>query len=59
MISIGTASSVFQLMLIILAVLYKVINDMKVLHTDDDPTFVSHYDSGALHEMLDTQHRLT
>ena len=32
-------------------------NNMKAQHTDDDPIFVSHYDSDALHEMLDTQHK--
>ena len=32
---------------------------MKVQHTDDDLIFVHHYDSDALHEILDTQHNIT
>ena len=44
-------------MLIIFGFLLKIENNMKAQHTDDDPIFVSHYDSDALHEMLDTQHK--
>ena len=32
---------------------------MKVQHTEDVPIFASHYDSDALQEMLDTQHKET
>ena len=32
---------------------------MKVQHTNDDPICVDHYDSDALQEMLDTQHKET
>ena len=32
---------------------------MKVQHTEDVPIFDSHYDSDALQEMLDTQHKET
>ena len=46
-------------MLIIFRFLLKLENNMKAQHTDDDPIFVSHYDSDALHEMLDTQHKKT
>ena len=32
---------------------------MKVPHTDDGSSFVNHYDSDALHEILDTHHKIT
>ena len=31
-------------------------NNMKVKHTEEDHTYFDHYDSEALHEILDTQH---
>ena len=31
---------------------------MKVKHTDDDPIYFDHYDAEALHEILDTQHKI-
>ena len=32
---------------------------MKVQHTDEDPIYFDHYDPNALHETLDTQHKIT
>ena len=32
-------------------------NDMTLQHTDEDPIYFDHYDSEALHEILDTQHK--
>ena len=32
---------------------------MKVKHTDDDPIYFDHYDAEALHDILDTKHRIT
>ena len=32
---------------------------MKVRHTDDDPIYFDHYDPAAIHEILDTQHKIT
>ena len=34
-------------------------NDMKVRHTDDDPILFDQYVAEALHEILDTQHKIT
>ena len=34
-------------------------NDMTLQHTDEDPIYFEHYDSEALHEILDTQHKKT
>ena len=34
-------------------------NDMSVKHTDEDPIYFDHYDPEALHDILDTQHKLT
>ena len=34
-------------------------NDMKVQHTDEDPLYFDHYNPEALHEILDTQHKIT
>ena len=34
-------------------------NDMKVQHTDEDPIYFDHYDSEALHEILDTHNKIT
>ena len=30
-----------------------------VQHTDEDPIYLDHYDTEALHEKLDTQHKIT
>ena len=32
---------------------------MTLQHTDEDPRNFDHYDSEALHEILDTQHKIT
>ena len=32
---------------------------MKVQHTDDEPIYFDHYNPEALHEILDTQHKIT
>ena len=58
---IRSTSSVFQLMLILIGFLLKQSkdNDMKVWHKDDDPICVDHYDSEALHEIVDTQHKIS
>ena len=32
---------------------------MKGKHTDDDPIYFDHYDPEALHDILDTQHKIT
>ena len=34
------------------------IKHMKVKDTDDDPIYINHYDAEALHEILDTQHKI-
>ena len=34
-------------------------NDLKIRRTDDDPIYVDHDDPDALHEILDTQHKIT
>ena len=31
---------------------------MNAKHTDDDPIYFDHYDAEALHEILDTQHKI-
>ena len=33
--------------------------EMKVNHNDEDPKYFDHYDAEALHEILDTQHKIT
>ena len=34
-------------------------NDMSVKHTGEDPIYFDHYDPEALHDILDTQHKIT
>ena len=34
-------------------------NEMKVQRTDEDPIYFDNYDLGALHDILDTQHKIT
>ena len=34
-------------------------NDLKIRRTDDDPIYVDNDDPDALHEILDTQHKIT
>ena len=34
-------------------------NEMSVKHTDEDPIYFDHYDAEALHDILDTQHKIT
>ena len=34
-------------------------NEMGVKHTDEDPIYFDHYDPEALHDILDTQHKIT
>ena len=34
-------------------------NEMGVKHTDEDPIYVDHYDPEALHDIIDTQHKIT
>ena len=34
-------------------------NEMNVKHTDEDPVYFDHYDPEALHDILDTQHKIT
>ena len=37
----------------------KTLKNIKVEHTDDDQIYFDHYDAEALHEILDTQHKIT
>ena len=47
-------------MLILLGLHLKQIEkEMKVNHNDEDPIYVDHYNAEALHEILDTQHKIT
>ena len=32
---------------------------INISRTDDDPIYVDHYDADALHEIQDTQHKIT
>ena len=33
--------------------------EMKVQHTEEEPIYFDHYDPDALHDILDTQHKIT
>ena len=33
--------------------------EMKVQHTEENPIYFDHYDPDALHDILDTQHKIT
>ena len=33
--------------------------EMKVQHTEEEPIYFDHYDPEALHDILDTQHKIT
>ena len=59
--STGSTYSALQYMLILLRCpLNKYIYiDVKVRHTDDDPIYYDHYDTEALHDILDTHHKIT
>ena len=46
-------------MLILFGFMHKIETNIKVQHTNIDPICVDHYDSDALHEILDNHHKIT